>query len=292
MRCQRLELLALVCVAVLVVAGCRVGDEETAPELTPAPAREMGAGREQAPGPVGEPVADARPAAVAGTATSPPMAAGGSDPLLLTGARVLDPGGRSWVVGRDVLLVDGRIRGIVPPAEIRRLVEAGELQPADTGPSGGDSGGEAAPARMHTIDLTGLYLLPGLIDAHSHLLLHPYDETPWDDQVLRESLELRTLRGAAAAKATLMSGFTTLRDLGTEGAAFADVALRDAIEEGIIPGPRLFTSTKAIVAGASYGPSGFDPRWELPKGAQEANGVAGVRRAWRCRWKCRRWSST
>jgi imidazolonepropionase-like amidohydrolase len=92
-------------------------------------------------------------------------------------------------------------------------------------------------------------------------------------------LVLRTLRGAAAARATLLSGLTTLRDLGTEGAAFADVALRDAIEEGIIPGPRLFTSTKAIVAGASYGPSGFDPRWELPKGAQEADGVAGVRRA-------------
>ncbi|MEK6810318.1 MAG: amidohydrolase family protein, partial [Candidatus Thermoplasmatota archaeon] len=110
-------------------------------------------------------------------------------------------------------------------------------------------------------------------------LLHPYNEAPWEDQVLRESLELRTVRAVAAAKATLEAGFTTLRDLGTEGAGFADVALRDAIAKGIVQGPRVFATTRAIVATGCYGPSGFDPRWEVPKGAQEATGVDGVRRA-------------
>ncbi len=175
--------------------------------------------------------------------------------MLLAEARVLDPQGQRWLDGPAVLVVDGRIARIAPPNEI-------EL-----------------PAGTQRIELDGLYLLPGLIDLHSHLLLHPYDETPWDDQVLRESLELRTIRGVDSARATLHAGFTTLRDLGTEGAAFADVALRDAIEQGIIPGPRIYASTRAIVAVASYGPSGFDPRWKLPKGAQQANGVAGVRRA-------------
>ncbi len=138
----------------------------------------------------------------------------------------------------------------------------------------------AAPADARKIDLAGLYLLPGLIELHSHLLLHPYDETAWDDQVLKESLELRTIRATLAAKTTLEAGFTTLRDLGTEGAGFADVAVRDAIAKGMIPGPRIFASTRAIVATGCYGPgSGFDPRWSLPKGAQEASGVPEVRRA-------------
>src|SRR4029077_18966485 len=128
------------------------------------------------------------------------------------------------------------------------------------------------------IDLAGKTLIPGLMDLHSHLLLHPYNETPWDDQVLKEPLELRTIRAVVAAKATLEAGFTTLRDLGTEGAGFADVALRDAIAMGMIPGPRIFAATRALVASGSYGPAGFDPRWEMPKGAQVVDGADGVRR--------------
>ena len=126
-------------------------------------------------------------------------------------------------------------------------------------------------------DAGGLWVIPGLIDLHSHLCLHPYDETSWNDQVLKESLELRTIQGVVAARQTLESGFTTLRDLGTEGAAFADVALREAIHRGLIPGPRLFVATRALVATGCYGPSGFDPRWDMPKGAQVADGVDGVR---------------
>jgi imidazolonepropionase-like amidohydrolase len=129
-----------------------------------------------------------------------------------------------------------------------------------------------------TIELPGLTLLPGLIDAHSHLLLHPYNETSWDDQVLHEALALRVARATNHARATLLAGFTTLRDLGTEGAGYADVGLKQAIDQGIIPGPRLLVTTKAIVATGSYGPKGFEPEFRVPQGAEEADGVDGLAR--------------
>ncbi|NWO67902.1 amidohydrolase family protein, partial [Escherichia coli] len=87
--------------------------------------------------------------------------------------------------------------------------------------------------------LPGTSLLPGLIDLHVHLFLHPYNETSWNDQVMKEPLALRTARAVAHARATLMAGFTTVRDLGTEGAGVADAGLRQAIQQGIVPGPRL-----------------------------------------------------
>jgi imidazolonepropionase-like amidohydrolase len=151
-----------------------------------------------------------------------------------------------------VLIEDGRIA---------RIAAAGTLQAS------------------RTMDLSGLTLIPGLIELHSHLLLHPYNETSWDDQVLKEPLELRTIRGVVAARATLEAGFTTVRDLGTEGAGFADVALRDAIRSGMIPGPRVITTTRALVATGSYGPTGFDPRWDIPKGAQVVDGPDAMRKA-------------
>jgi imidazolonepropionase-like amidohydrolase len=124
-----------------------------------------------------------------------------------------------------------------------------------------------------TVDLPGTTLLPGLIEGHSHLLLHPYDETPWSDQVLRESEALRVARATVHARETLMAGFTTVRDLGTEGAGYADVGLKTSIDQGIIPGPRLLVSTRAIVATGSYGPKGFAPSFEVPLGAETADGV-------------------
>ena len=136
-----------------------------------------------------------------------------------------------------------------------------------------------APAGARVIDLPGTTLMPGLIDAHSHILLHPYNETSWNDQVLHEPLALRVARATNHLRATLDAGFTTLRDLGTEGAADADVGLKQAVNQGIIPGPRLVVVTRAIVATGSYGPRGFDPRWEVPQGAQEADGVEGVTHA-------------
>ena len=135
------------------------------------------------------------------------------------------------------------------------------------------------PSDATVIDLPGMTLLPGLIEGHSHLFLHAYDETPWDVQVLKEPLALRTARAVNHARATLMAGFTTERDLGTEGAGSSDVGLKQAIDEGIVPGPRLIVVTRAIVATGSYGPKGFDPRWDVPQGAQEADGVEGVTHA-------------
>ena len=138
-----------------------------------------------------------------------------------------------------------------------------------------------APANARRIELRGQTLLPGLIEGHGHLFLHPYNETSWDDQVLHEALALRTARAVNHARATLLAGFTTERDLGTEGAGFADVGLKAAIEQGIVPGPRLLVATRAIVASGAYGPKGFEPGVEVPQGAEEASGedvVLAVRR--------------
>ena len=187
--------------------------------------------------------------------TSPGLAAAGQDSapaLLLEGARVLAEDGGGWREA-SVLVADGRIAAIGPAADVR------------------------VPEGAERRELAGAYLVPGLIDLHSHLLLVPYDQRSWDDQVLKDSLELRTIAGVVAARDTLRAGFTTLRDLGTEGAGFADVALRDAIQSGLISGPRVFAVTRALVATGCYGPSGFDPRWDVPKGAQVADGVDGVR---------------
>ena len=137
----------------------------------------------------------------------------------------------------------------------------------------------AAPAGAKVIDLPGETLIPGMIEGHSHLFLHPYNETLWDDQVLHEPLALRTARAVVHAERTLDAGFTTERDLGTEGAGFADVGLKQAIDQGIVPGPRLLVSTKAIVARGAYGPKGFEPGVAIPQGAQEGAGVDEIIRA-------------
>jgi imidazolonepropionase-like amidohydrolase len=129
------------------------------------------------------------------------------------------------------------------------------------------------PAEARSIDLPGLTLLPGLIEAHSHVLLHPYSETPWNDQVAHEALALRIARAVNHLQNTLAAGFTTIRDLGTEGAGYADVGLRDAVAQGIIPGPRMLVVTRAIVATGSYAPKGYAPEWHVPQGAEEADGV-------------------
>lgn len=135
-------------------------------------------------------------------------------------------------------------------------------------------------AGVERIELAGTTLLPGLIEGHSHLLLHPYDETPWTEQVLQESLAERTARAVVHARATLLAGVTTVRDLGTEGAGYADAGLRDAIDKGVIPGPRMIVTTRAIVATGSYNPSGA-PEWSLPKGAEEADGFDALVRVTR-----------
>jgi len=158
--------------------------------------------------------------------------------------------------GWAVLVRDGKIAAVGPAAQI-----------------------DASDAEV--VDLPGATLIPGLMDLHSHLFLHPYNETSWDDQVLKETPTYRTLRAAVQAKATLEAGFTTLRDLGTEGAGTADVPLKKAINDGLIPGPRLFVTTKAIVATGAYGPArkNYNPDAEIPQGAEEASGVLEVVKA-------------
>ena len=181
-------------------------------------------------------------------------AAAADSAKLLIPARVFDGTSGQLHDGWGVLVRRGRIDAVGPVSSM------------------------TVPSGTQTIRLAGLTLLPGLIEGHSHLLLHPYNEASWDNQVLKEPEALRVARAVNHARATLMAGFTTVRDLGTEGAGYSDVGLKRAVEEGIIPGPRIITTTRAIVATGSYAPSGFDPRWEIPQGAEEADGVEGVTR--------------
>ena len=176
-----------------------------------------------------------------------------AEPILLRPARVFDGVNASPHDGWQVLVEGDRI--------------------AAAGPN------IAAPAGAKVIDLPGATLLPGMIEGHSHLFLHPYNETLWDDQVLHEPLALRTARAVVQAERTLDAGFTSERDLGTEGAGFADVGLKKAIDQGIVPGPRLLVATKAIVARGAYGPKGFEPGVVVPQGAQEVAGIDEIIRA-------------
>ncbi|NNF33582.1 MAG: amidohydrolase family protein [Saprospiraceae bacterium] len=115
-------------------------------------------------------------------------------------------------------------------------------------------------------------IMPGMIEGHAHMLLHPYDETPWNEQVLNETVAERSIRGAIHAEKTLMAGFTTVRDLGSEGAGYADVGLKQSIEKGVINGPRLIVAGPAIVTTGSYGPKGFREQVKVPLGAHAADG--------------------
>ncbi|HWZ16235.1 MAG TPA: amidohydrolase family protein [Mucilaginibacter sp.] len=140
----------------------------------------------------------------------------------------------------------------------------------------GEPGSISAPASAKIIELKGMTLMPGLIEGHSHLFLHPYNETSWNDQVLTESRAERTARAVVHAKETLMAGFTTVRDLGTEGAGYDDVGLKKAIMKGIIPGPRMLVATRAIVATGSYGPKSEVAETVFPQGAEETDGLDGI----------------
>lgn len=169
----------------------------------------------------------------------------------------------------DVLLRPARVfDGVTPqPHEGWAVLVRGEKIEA-----AGPAGDVKAPDGATVIELPGATLLPGLIDAHTHVLLHPYDETTWNDQVLREPQALRVCRATNHLRDNLLSGFTTIRDLGTEGAGYADVGLKQAVDQKIIPGPRMLVTTRAIVATGSYAPKGFAPEWHIPQGAEEADG--------------------
>ena len=136
----------------------------------------------------------------------------------------------------------------------------------------GPISGMSVPGGTIKINYPNATITPGLIEGHSHLLLYPYNITDWDTQVLKETDNYRTARATVHAKNTLMAGFTTARDLGTEGAGYADVALKRAINENIIPGPRLMVAGRAIVSTGSYGPKGYDHDQQIMLGAEPADG--------------------
>ena len=170
-------------------------------------------------------------------------------PILLRPARLIDGVDSELRTGWVVLVRGAKIEAVGPAHAV------------------------VVPENTRTIDLPDTTLLPGLIDAHTHVLLHPYNETLWDDQVLKEPLALRVSRANNHLRAILDSGFTTIRDLGPEGAGYADVGLKQAVEQKIIPGPRMIVTTRAIVATGSYAPRGFAPELKIPQGAEEADGV-------------------
>lgn len=174
--------------------------------------------------------------------------------VLLRPERVFDGVGEKTHEGWVVLVEGDKIREAGPAASVK------------------------VPEGARVIDLPGMTLMPGLIDAHSHIFLHPYNETSWNDQVLKEPIAYRVIAAVQHCERTLQAGFTTLRDLGTEGAEYADLSVQKAINEGRIPGPRLQVATLAIVATASYapGPLGFATNFVPPKGAQEASGTEQI----------------
>ncbi|MGN6282460.1 amidohydrolase family protein, partial [Frateuria sp.] len=175
----------------------------------------------------------------AASAATPKLA---DHPWLLKADRVFDARSEQAHAGWVVLVQGDRIAAVGPASQVQ------------------------LPPGTQTIDLPGTTLLPGLIDAHSHIFLHPYNETLWNDQVLKETLPYRTIEAVQHAHDTLMAGFTTLRDLGTEGAGYADVDVQHAIDQGLIPGPHLFVATRATIAAHCYGPgpSGFRSDLDLP----------------------------
>ena len=177
-----------------------------------------------------------------------PLAMLAQNVVVLRPARVFDGTGQAPQSGVVVVVQQGRISAMGPAGTVR------------------------IPSGATIVDLPGMTLMPGLIDLHSHVLLHPYNEATWNDQVLRESLGLRVARATVHLRNTLHAGFTTLRDLGTEGAGDTDVGLKKAVELGVIEGPRLVVTTRAIVMRGSYGPSGFAPEVDVPQGAEEASG--------------------
>jgi len=168
--------------------------------------------------------------------------------------RLLDPVGQKVRTGAVVVIQDGRIKSV----------------------------GDAVPAGAQVVDASGLTVCPGFIDAHTHALLDcDLTEKEYDEQVLKESLPYRALRATQAMRIALQHGFTTHRDIGNEGAGFADVDLKKAIAKGIVVGPRLFVATKALAPTGAYGIGGtaYSWEWDWPKGVQLCDGADGCRKA-------------
>ncbi len=169
---------------------------------------------------------------------------------------------------RAARLIDGRGGSVVAPAVI--VVRGNHIE----------SIGGPVPSDAETIDLGDMTLLPGLIDAHTHVLLQgDITSADYDAQLFHESLPYRALRASRAVKIALDHGFTALRDVETEGAMYTDVDIKRAINNGVIPGPRMFVSTRAMSVTGGYGPTGYSPEVSYPMGVQIVDGPENARKA-------------
>jgi imidazolonepropionase-like amidohydrolase len=169
---------------------------------------------------------------------------------------------------RAARMIDGRGGNVISPAVV--VVRGNRIE----------SVGREVPSDAQTIDLGDMTLLPGLIDGHTHVLLQgDITAEDYDQQLFKESMPYRALRASRAAKIALEHGFTTLRDLETEGAMYTDVDIKRAINNGVIPGPRLFVSTRAMSVTGGYGPTGYSPEISYPRGVQIVDGVENARKA-------------
>ncbi len=195
--------------------------------------------------------------AVPGASEAQPPGAQPASTLIRAG-RLVDPRGGVVLDGRGILVEGARIKAVGPYDEVAR----------------------GAPAGSKVIDLSKATVLPGLIDAHTHVLLQgDITQAEYDEQILKESTPYRAIRATVAARTAVMNGFTAIRDLETEGAMYADVDVKRAIERGIIPGPRMFCATRAFSATGMYPVLGYSWELKMPEGVQVIDGPDAIRKA-------------
>jgi imidazolonepropionase-like amidohydrolase len=179
----------------------------------------------------------------------------------------------SWTVIRAGSLIDGK--SDKPRRDQMIVIRGNRIE------SVADAATTKIPAGAAVIDLSKATLLPGLIDSHTHIFLQGEDPAQggYDANILNAPLALRAARATVSARRALEQGFTTLRDVETEGAGYGDVGIKQAIEQGYIPGPRLFVSTRAISTTGGYPLEGYAPELDMPKGAQIIDGPVEARKA-------------
>jgi imidazolonepropionase-like amidohydrolase len=191
-------------------------------------------------------------------------------------AQTAQPASRASSDSVTVIRAGTLIDGAGAPHKNQLIVIRGERVE-----SVGDAATTTTPAGAAVIDLSNATVLPGLIDSHTHIFLQGEDpaEGGYDAQLLLHGLAFRAARATVSARRALEQGFTTLRDVETEGAGYGDVGIKEAIEKGYIPGPRMFVATRAISTTGGYNLEGYAPEVQVPKGAQIVDGPVEARKA-------------